>query len=205
MHGLACSNQHVPVKHRSGPFRVGGSGSLAKFTAIQRSRKNDHSTRACPQLGQRRRYLACAGSYLNRKRNGSESFAEHRFLMPVRCDLGFTNHQLSDSWEVGLGRAHAIELTQGIRELAGHRQDTGPSCSPKPPLLLGPLGAPAARRGLITRFALERRGRGPNRAWQRRSERPCTRLDHYLRAPRSPRCVSQFAHRYLMSATGSAI
>src|SRR5215468_4163234 len=62
-------------------------------------------SRACPQLGQPRCCLAGVGSYLNRKGNGSESYGEHRFLVPVRCDLGFTNHQLSDSWEVGLRRA----------------------------------------------------------------------------------------------------
>src|SRR5215471_18300381 len=75
--------------------------------------------RACPQLGQPRCCLAGVGSYLNRKGNGSESYGEHRFLVRVRCDLGFTNHQLSDSWEVGLRRADrwsalAYATTNGI-------------------------------------------------------------------------------------------
>src|SRR5258707_11607964 len=64
-------------------------------------------------------YVAAAGSYLNRKGNGSESHGEHRFLMPVRCDWGFTNHRLSDSLEVGLRRADrwsalAYATTNGI-------------------------------------------------------------------------------------------
>src|SRR5258708_2317540 len=64
-------------------------------------------------------YVAAAGSYLNRKGNGSESHGGHRFLMPVRCDWGFTRLRLSDSWEVGLRRADrwsalAYATTNGI-------------------------------------------------------------------------------------------
>src|SRR5258708_896368 len=80
-------------------------------------------------------YVAAAGSYLNRKGNGSESHGEHRFLMPVRCDWGFTNHRLSDSWEVGLRRADrwsalAYATTNGIKDILpgreGHVGGTAP-------------------------------------------------------------------------------
>src|SRR6202171_446621 len=62
-------------------------------------------TRACPQLVWRLWNLAAGGSNPNRKENGSESDEERGSVMPVRRDWGFTNHRLSDSWEVGLRRA----------------------------------------------------------------------------------------------------
>src|SRR5258707_4239518 len=66
MHGLACSNQHVPVKHRSGLSRLIGSGSLAKFTAIQRARKNAHSAwRAPPSLHRAYRRYPGLGTVLS--------------------------------------------------------------------------------------------------------------------------------------------
>src|ERR1700704_1432866 len=62
-------------------------------------------SRACPQLVWRLWNLAAGGSNPNRKENGSESDEERGSVMPVRRDWGFTNHRLSDSWEVGLRRA----------------------------------------------------------------------------------------------------
>src|ERR1700719_3256061 len=61
--------------------------------------------RACPQLVWRLWNLAAGGSNPNRKENGSESDEERGSVMPVRRDWGFTNHRLSDSWEVGFRRA----------------------------------------------------------------------------------------------------
>jgi transposase len=59
------------------------------------------------------------------------------FLTPVRCDLGFTNHQLSDPWEIGLRKAGrwsalAYATTNGIgsrifcRGREGHVGRTAP-------------------------------------------------------------------------------
>jgi hypothetical protein len=53
--------------------------------------------------------------------------------MPAECDCGFPNHQLSDSWEVGLGEGRPIERF-GLRDdqwdrikdiLSGREGDVG--------------------------------------------------------------------------------